>query len=51
MDDNEEEYEDDELDDLLEEQWKLQDQIHKKCKIKDDPKEKLKQWNEKYKLG
>jgi hypothetical protein len=36
------------LDDLLDKQWEMQDQIHKKCKIKDDPKEKLKKWNEKY---
>ena len=44
----EEQSDDDELDNLLEEQWNLQDQIHKKCKIKDDPQEKLKKWKEKY---
>jgi len=40
---------DDDLDDALEKQWEMQDQIHKKCKMKDDPQEKLKRWNEKYK--
>jgi hypothetical protein len=45
---DEEECEDDELDDLLEEQWNLQDQIHKKCKIKDNPEDKIKKWKEKY---
>lgn len=39
----------DDLDDALEKQWEMQDQIHKKCKIRDDPEEKLKRWNEKYK--
>lgn len=38
----------DDLDDVLEKQWEMQDQIHKKCKIKDDPSKKLKMWNEKY---
>lgn len=46
MDD--EKCEDDELDDLLEEQWNLQDQIHKKCKIKDNSEDKIKKWKEKY---
>jgi hypothetical protein len=45
---DEEECEDDELDDLLEEQWNLQDQIHKKCKIKDNPEDKIKKWKEKF---
>lgn len=48
MKEKEEQNENEELDDLLEEQWNLQDQIHKKCQIKDDPKEKLKKWKEKY---
>ena len=43
-----EEQTDDELDAILEEQWNLQDQIHKKCKIRDDPNEKLKKWKDKY---
>lgn len=29
---------DDDLDDLLEKQWEMQDQIHKTCKMKDKPK-------------
>ena len=45
---DEEKYEDDDLDDLLEEQLKLQDQVHKKCKIKDNPEDKVKKWKEKY---
>ena len=45
---DEEECEDDELDDLIEEQWNLQDQIHKKCEMKDNPEEKIKKWKEKY---
>jgi hypothetical protein len=45
---DEEECKDDELDDILEEQWKLQDQIHKKCKIKDNAEDKIKKWKEKY---
>jgi hypothetical protein len=43
-----EEKEDEELDDLLEEQWNLQDKIHKKCEMKDNPEEKIKRWKEKY---
>ena len=45
---NEKEHDDDKLDELLEEQWELQDQIHKKCKMKDNPEEKLKKWKERY---
>ena len=45
---DEEECEDDELDDLLEEQWNLQDQVHKKCKMKDNPEDKIKKWKDKY---
>ena len=48
MEKEEKENENEELDDLLENQWNLQDQIHKKCKIRDDPDEKLKKWKEKY---
>ena len=39
---------DDDLDDQLEAQWALQDQIHHKCKMRDDPEKKLKEWKEKY---
>ena len=36
MDEKEEECENsDDLDDLLEKEWELQDQIHKKCKMKE----------------
>ena len=28
----------DDLDELLDQQWELQDQIHKKCKMKDKKK-------------
>jgi hypothetical protein len=45
---DEKECEDDELDDLLEEQWNLQDQVHKKCKMKDNPEDKIKKWKDKY---
>ncbi|MHA2398379.1 MAG: hypothetical protein ACXADU_05770 [Promethearchaeota archaeon] len=31
-------YEDDDLDDELEKQWELQDQIHRKCKMKEKSK-------------
>ena len=48
MKEKEKKTDDDELDDLLEEQWNLQDQIHKKCKIRDDPTEKVKKWKERY---
>jgi len=48
MNDNKEDCEGDELEDLLEEQWKLQDQIHKKCKMKDNSGDKIKNWKEKY---
>ena len=39
----------DELEDELEKQWALQDEIHHKCKMRDDPETKKKKWNEKYK--
>ena len=45
---DEKECEDDELDDLLEEQWNLQDQVHKKCKMKDNPEDKIKKWKDKH---
>ena len=35
-------------DDLLDQTFNLQDQIHHKCKMRDDPVEKQKKWNEKY---
>ncbi|MFX0057133.1 MAG: hypothetical protein ACFE85_01810 [Candidatus Hodarchaeota archaeon] len=46
MDQDENEY--DELDDLLEKEWEKQDQIHRKCKMKDDTSLKQKKWKEKY---
>ena len=33
-----EDKDDDDLDDLLDQQWELQDQIHKKCKMKENSK-------------
>ena len=42
------ENQEDDLEDELEKQWALQDQIHKKCKMKDDPAVKIKKWKEKY---
>lgn len=36
------------LEDELEKQWELQDQIHHKCKMKDDPEVKQKNWDEKH---
>lgn len=48
-DKNENEREDaDDLDDELEKQWGLQDQIHHKCKMRDDPEVKQKNWKEKH---
>ena len=44
----EKESEDDELDDLLEKEWEKQDQIHRKCKMKDDPVLKQQKWKEKF---
>jgi len=38
----------DDLDDELEKQWALQDQIHHKCKIRDNPEVKQKNWQEKH---
>jgi len=38
----------DDLDDELEKQWALQGQIHHKCKMRDDPEVKQKNWNEKH---
>ena len=39
MNEKKEEYtEDDDLDDLLEKTWEMQDQIHKKCKMKEKNK-------------
>ncbi|MFX1589152.1 MAG: hypothetical protein ACFFC1_13445 [Promethearchaeota archaeon] len=48
MNKEEKEREDDELDDLLEKEWEKQDQIHRKCKMKDDPVLKKKKWEEKF---
>ena len=48
LDKDKKEYNDDELDDLLEKEWEKQDQIHRKCKIKDDPSLKQKKWKENF---
>ena len=32
----------------LDEQWEMQDQIHKTCKMKGDSEERQKKWKEKY---
>jgi len=34
------------LDDELDKQWALQDQIHHKCKMRDDSEIKQKKWDE-----
>jgi hypothetical protein len=36
------------LEDELEKQWEMQNQIHKKCKMKGDFEERQKKWKEKY---
>ena len=46
-DEKKEECEED-LEDELEKQWAIQDQIHHKCKMRDNPDDKKKKWNEKY---
>ncbi len=38
MNEKKEESENDNLDDELEKQWELQDQIHRKCKMKEKSK-------------
>lgn len=40
---------DEDLDKLLDKTFKMQDQIHHKCEIRDDPKRKQEEWNKKYK--
>ena len=40
--------EEDDLDDLLDEVFEKQDQIHPRCKVSDDTDEKKKRWKEKY---
>lgn len=40
-----------ELDDLLDKTFEIQDRIHPRCKISDTTKERQKRWNEKYKKG
>ncbi|TXT64296.1 MAG: hypothetical protein BAJALOKI3v1_230027 [Promethearchaeota archaeon] len=37
------------LDDLLDKTFAMQDQIHHKCEIRDDPKKKQEEWDKKYK--
>jgi hypothetical protein len=36
------------VDDLLDQAFAKQDQIHHKCEMRDDPKKKQKEWEEKY---
>lgn len=38
----------DDLDDLLDQTFAKQDQIHHKCEMRDDPKKKQKEWEEKF---
>ncbi len=38
----------DDPEDELDEQWEMQDQIHKTCKMKGDIEERQKKWKEKY---
>ena len=45
---SEEKEEIDNSDDDLDNQWVMQDKIHHKCKMRDDPEEKQKKWKEKY---
>jgi len=40
---------DEELDELLDKTFEMQDQIHHKCEIRDDPRKKQDEWNKKYK--
>ncbi|MFX1337227.1 MAG: hypothetical protein ACFFDK_01315 [Promethearchaeota archaeon] len=40
---------DDDLDDLLDNTFELQDRIHPRCKISNNATERQKRWNEKYK--
>ena len=47
MSEEREEKANDDLDDELEKQWVLQDEIHHKCKMRDDPETNQKKWNEK----
>lgn len=37
------------LDDLLDKTFAIQDQVHHKCEIRDDPKSKQEEWDKKYK--
>ena len=39
----------DDLDDILDETFEIQDQIHPRCRISDNTDERKKRWNEKYK--
>lgn len=50
-DNDEKSYENDDMDDLLEKEFERQDQMHPRCRISDDDKERQKRWNEKYKKG
>jgi len=38
----------DDLDDLLDEVFEKQDQIHHKCQMRDDPEKKKVEWKKKY---
>ena len=36
------------IDDELDRVFAMQDKVHKKCKIRDDPKKKQEEWEKKY---
>ncbi|MFX0073655.1 MAG: hypothetical protein ACFFAO_21465 [Candidatus Hermodarchaeota archaeon] len=40
--------ENDDLEDLLEKNFEIQDEIHPRCKISDNHEERIKKWNAKY---
>ncbi|MHA1726305.1 MAG: hypothetical protein ACTSYC_06190 [Promethearchaeota archaeon] len=45
---NKEKLTDKELDELLDQEFSRQEEIHHKCKIRDDPIKKQRKWKEKY---
>ena len=45
---NKQEISEDELDDLLDQAFENQDQIHHKCQMRDDPEKKKEEWEKKY---
>ncbi len=44
----EKEKSEDDLDDLLDQEFLKQDEIHHKCEMRDDPIKKQKEWEKKY---